>query len=501
MRSTTTFLSSIHENKKMLLYLIFLIISPFIFYTIFSNILIPETPSYIYKGWTKYNEPEFIFKQTISIAIFGMVIFATLLFWKYRVPVAMAGTALLLLGGFVDISTLVEYMNIPVILFLLCMMVVVSYIRSLGFFDYFLERTMLATKFEPKLLLVFFVLMSAFMAAAVDEVSSILFMSVLIFDLAKRFDINPIPYLICAIFATNIGSSATVLGNPVGIYVAFYADLTFGDFLMWSTPAAVLSALIIIPILFKNFNIFLNEFRAKIVAKEITSGVPTLTGESKKGGILFLIMITLLALHSTLEVLLELPTNSLLIAIPLCLASYVLLSLKDEAASFFEKNVEWWTIVYFMFLFSISSTVEFTGVSAKLSILLIDLYKFLAEILPSPFQIIVIFILAVIIIGTLSSLVDNIVSVAVFLPIISEVVALNVPFGGILWWSTLIGGCYFGNATPIGSTANIVMLGLLDKRYNKSISFRSWISLGLKISLLTSLIASSYVLLLKIMWG
>jgi len=413
----------------------------------------------------------------------------------------MTGAALLLLGGFVDINTLVEYMNIPVILFLLCMMVVVSYIRNLGFFDYFLERTMLATKFEPKLLLVFFVLMSAFMAAAVDEVSSILFMSVLIFDLAKRFDIEPIPYLICAIFATNIGSSATVLGNPVGIYVAFYADLTFGDFLVWSTPAVVLSTLLIIPILSKNFNTFLGEFRKKIIVKQIAPEAPKLTAEAKKGGILFSIMITLLALHSTLETLLGLPTNSLLVAIPLGLASYVLLSLKEEAASFFEKNIEWWTLVYFMFLFSISSTVEFTGVSAKLSILFIEVYKFFAGILPSPFQIIVLFISAVIIIGALSSVIDNIVAVAVFLPIIAEVVALNIPFGDILWWSTLIGGCYFGNATPIGSTANIVMLGLLDKRYNKSVSFKSWISLGLKISLLTSLIASSYVLLIKIIWG
>jgi len=165
-----------------------------------------------------------------------------------------------------------------------------------------------------------------------------------------------------------------------------------------------------------------------------------------------------------------------------------------KSVEFFEKNVEWWTLVYFMFLFSISSTLEFTGVTAKISLLFINLYNMISVFLPPQMLIAVFFLICVVIIGMLSSFLDNIVAVAIFLPIISEIVSLDIPFAEMLWWSTLIGGCYFGNATPIGSTANIVVLGLFDKRYGKSIPFIQWLKIGLVISLLTSLVASMYVL-------
>ncbi|MBC7091971.1 MAG: hypothetical protein H5T50_08730, partial [Nitrososphaeria archaeon] len=455
---------------------------------------IPSIPKFVEKNWLVYNEPEYIIKQTLSVVVFSMIILATLLFWRFRVPVAMFGVAIMLVGGLVELDLLVEYMNMPVIIFLLCMMIIVSYVRRLGFFDFILERTMIFTKFEPKVLLVFFVLMSAFMAAAVDEVSSILFMSVLIFDLAKRFDIDPLPYLMCSIFATNIGSSATVLGNPVGVYVAFYAKLSFDDFLKWSTPAAVLSSVVLVPIMFRRYSNFLLSFRLKLSNSLLSDKVPSLSRGAKNGGIIFAFTLIMLALHHTLESFFLLPKNSLLVAIPLAIASYTLISLKDKAIEFFEKNVEWWTLVYFMFLFSISSTFEFTGVSAKISLLFINLYNAISIFLPPQLLIAIFFFICVIIIGMLSAFLDNIVAVAIFLPIISEIVSLDIPFAGMLWWSALIGGCYFGNATPIGSTANIVVLGLFDKRYGKSIPFIQWFKIGLVISLLTSLIASLYVL-------
>ncbi|MGC8911809.1 MAG: SLC13 family permease [Nitrososphaeria archaeon] len=482
------------KNTRLLAYFFFLIISPFIFYNIFSSIQIPPLPKFVEKNWLIYDEPEYVLKQTLSVVVFSMIILATLLFWRFRVPVAMAGVALMLVGGLVELDILVEYMNMPVIIFLLCMMIIISYIRRLGFFDFILERTMMLTRFEPKVLLVFFVLMSAFMAAAVDEVSSILFMSVLIFDLAKRFDIDPLPYLMCSIFATNIGSSATVLGNPIGVYVAFYANLSFDDFLKWATPAAILSSIVIVPIMFRRYSNFLSSFRLKLSNSLLSDKPPSISRDAENGGIIFTFTLIMLALHHTLESFFLLPKNSLLVAIPLAIASYILISLKDEAVEFFEKNVEWWTLVYFMFLFSISSTLEFTGVTAKISLLFINLYNMISVFLPPQMLIAVFFLICVVIIGMLSSFLDNIVAVAIFLPIISEIVSLDIPFAEMLWWSTLIGGCYFGNATPIGSTANIVVLGLFDKRYGKSIPFIQWFKIGLVISLLTSLVASMYVL-------
>lgn len=501
MQRVATLLQDIRGNRRALLYFFFLIVSPFIFYNIFSSIVIPDTPAYVEKGWTIFNDPTYVLRQTLSVVILFMMINGTLLFWKYRVPVAMVGTALLLFGGFVDLDLLVEYMNIPVILFLLCMMVVVSYVRYLGFFDFLLERALLATRFEPKILLTFFVFMSAFMAAMVDEVSSILFVSLLIFDLAKRFDIDPVPYLMCSIFATNIGSSATVLGNPVGVYVAFYANLSFDDFLIWSAPAALLSTFVILPIMFKRYSGFLHQFRDKLSGRQMDVEVPKLTKRARDGGVIFAVTIVLLALHHTLESLFSLPTNSLLIAFPLAMASFALFSQKERAATFFEESVEWWTLVYFMFLFSISSTLEFTGVTAKISVLFISLYEMLSAFMAPIFLILVFFMICTMVTGLLSGVIDNIVAVSIFTPIVSEIIALNLPFSGILWWSVLIGGCYFGNATPVGSTANIVVLGFLDKRSSSSVSFRKWIGIGILVSLLTSVIASIYVFSVMLLRG
>ncbi|MGQ9781937.1 MAG: SLC13 family permease [Nitrososphaeria archaeon] len=501
MQRVATLLQSIRGNRRASLYLFFILVSPIIFYNLFSSIVIPDTPTYLERGWIIYNDSTYVLRQTLSVVILFVMINGTLLFWKYRVPVAMVGVASLLFGGFVDLGLLVEYMNIPVILFLLCMMVVVSYVRYLGFFDFFLEKTLLATSFEPKILMVFFVLMSALMSALVDEVSSILFISLLIFDLAKRFDIDPVPYLMCSIFATNIGSSATVLGNPVGIYVAFYANLSFDDFLIWSAPAAILATLVILPIMFRRHAAFLSLFRDKLSSKQMDVEVPRLTKRARDGGIIFTVTIVLLALHHTIESMFSLPTNSLLIAFPLAMASLALFSQKERAATFFEESVEWWTLVYFMFLFSISSTLEFTGVTAKISVLFISLYEILSAFITPLFLIMIFFMICTIVIGLLSSVIDNIVAVSIFTPIVSEIIKLNLPFSGILWWSVLIGGCYFGNASPVGSTANIVVLGFLDKRSSVSLSFRKWIGIGLLISMLTSIVASMYVFSVTLLGG
>ena len=489
--------SNLLKNRRVFGYFIFVIIAPVIFYAIFSSVVIPYTPRNIELDWVKYNEQSWILRQVISTYIFSLAILATLFFWKFRLAFAMLGMVILLAFNLVTLELVVDYMNIPVILFLMGMMIIIHYLADLGFFDVILKRMMKFTKYNPKLMMVVVILLSSSMAALVDEVTSILFMTTLVFSTCKRFDLDPVPYLIAAIMATNIGSSATVIGNPVGVYTALYAGLTFTDFLKWSTPAAIASTIIIILILLRLNRKYLDAAGKRIGKKTLPSNeeenrVPHI----KQGGLIFGATIILLALHSPIENALHLSKNTMLIATPLAITALILLKEKEKARKIFEKNVDWWTLVFFMFLFSMAATLETTGVTAKLASYLINLLS-----LDGPTTImstIMAFLTLVIVIGLMGAFADNIVAVAAMLPVTAEIISYNLPNGDVLWWAAIVGGCHFGNLTPIGSTANIVALSLLERKRAGSITFKTWLRISIPVTLISVTIASFYVLSLMI---
>lgn len=485
------------KNQILFWYLMFIIISPIIYYAIFSSLTIPETPRNIQLGLIKFNEQEWIFKQVISLYVFSLSVLATLLFWKFRLTFAMLGFVVLLVSNLVEIELVVNYMNIPVILFLIGMMVIIHYLEKLGFFDEILNRALKLTKYEPKSMMVTIILISSLMAALVDEVTSILFVATLIFSICKRFDLDPVPLLLSAIMGTNIGSAATVVGNPVGVYTAIYSGLSFIDFLRWATPASIISTFIIALILIRINKNYLDNIRTQIgeqpvILDEKTTKVTTI----KEGAVIFIFTFALLVSHSLIESFLNLSKNTVLIAAPLAITALILLKEKERAREIFEKSVDWWTLVFFMFLFSMAATFESTGVTAKLSSFLITLLGIGSEV--TIINTVITFVVLTFTVGLMSAAVDNIVAVAAMLPIAAEIISYNLPNGHILWWSAVIGGCYFGNLTPIGSTANIVALSLLEKERGKLIKFKNWIKIGVLVTLLSTIIAVVYIISLAI---
>ena len=188
-------------------------------------------------------------QQTLALIIFLATVLGTLMFWKFRVGIAFIGLVLLLVTRTVDLSTAIEFMNLDVILFLVGMMVIVGLLRKAGVFRWLLVKILRLSRFEPHWLLIMILIMAAVMAALVDEVTSILFTTALVLELCDHFGVNPIKYIIAVVLATNIGSSWTVLGNPVGILIAFESGLAFEDFLQFAFPVGVISLLILIGII------------------------------------------------------------------------------------------------------------------------------------------------------------------------------------------------------------------------------------------------------------
>jgi Na+/H+ antiporter NhaD/arsenite permease-like protein len=165
--------------------------------------------------------------QVLSLAIFFMIVFGTIMYWRFRLPFALLGISLLLAFGLLDIPHLVEFAGLDIILFLVGMMIFVGYLEENHFFESLVNALIRYVGPRPVLLVVALMVAGAVSAALVDEVTSILFMTATMIHLTSRFGVNPIPFVIIQVFATNIGSSATVVGNPIGVMIAMRAGLTF----------------------------------------------------------------------------------------------------------------------------------------------------------------------------------------------------------------------------------------------------------------------------------
>jgi Na+/H+ antiporter NhaD/arsenite permease-like protein len=214
------------------------------------------------------------------------------------------------------------------------MMTLVGMLKDVGFFRWLMIKIVKLTNFESHLLLIIFCLLSAVLAMAIDEVTSIIFVTAVLLEITDYFDVNPVPYVISCVMATNIGSSGTVLGNPIGILIAMRGKLSFEDFIVWALPVAMISLIVtIIIVLFwyrKDVALFKSKIRLKMRTTEKLAFqdewefVPNVK-EFKIGVAIFVSTIALIAMHKRLETVFDLPHNTLLLAASLIGASMVMM--------------------------------------------------------------------------------------------------------------------------------------------------------------------------------
>ncbi|MEE9398687.1 MAG: SLC13 family permease, partial [Dehalococcoidales bacterium] len=248
-------------------------------------------------------------KQTLAGTIFLALVIGTLMFWRFRVAIAFIGITLLLITGTIDLKHTIEFMSLDVILFLVGMMVIVGLLRRSGFFRWLLAKGLKISKFEPNRLMVMILFLSALMAALVDEVTSILFITALVLDLCDYFEVNPVNYVISVVLATNVGSSWTVLGNPIGILIALRSGLTFEDFIQTALPVGLVSlvAVMIIVLIWQRGDLRLLKEKVKTRSAKDELGFLDEWAKVKDKGlfrgsaIIFILVIFFLALHYRLE--------------------------------------------------------------------------------------------------------------------------------------------------------------------------------------------------------
>jgi Na+/H+ antiporter NhaD/arsenite permease-like protein len=429
--------------------------------------------------WAQFDD-----RQVLSSSIFIMIILATLFFWKFRLAIAFVGIAMLLGFKALTLQSFIESSELDIILFLVGMMVTVGVLKELGLFTWIIQMVLGMEKMTGPIFVTIIVFLSAFLACAVDEVTSIVFVGALIFQVCDTLKLRPVPFLMIAVMATNIGSSGTMLGNPVGILIGHKALFGFGDFLIWAFPIMLLSLFITLAILllwYKKDIAMLTESLNERRAERLGLG-PLVQVPYKRGLAILIAMLTLIASHRPLENLLGVEHNTVLIVAPLLIAGLLMIWRHERARHYIETEVEWWTLMFFMMLFVVAGTLEHTGVTDRVAGVFTSYFGSNPTVLTP----VVIFVSAL---G--SAFVDNVVFVAAFIPVVKS---LN---SNPLWWSLLLGACFGGNITMIGSTANIVALGMLEKKYRTQISFGEWLKVGAVIGLVTCLVAWGSLLVLS----
>ena len=421
--------------------------------------------------------------QALSLGIFIASVMGTLFFWEFRLSFAFLGSALLLMTKAIDLDHFLRLTTLEVILFLAGMMIIVSLLKDTGFFAWLVVLILRVRNLTGRKFTLLIIVLSALLACAVDEVTSIIFMVAAILEICDYYEVKPMPFVIISVLATNVGSAATVLGNPIGILIATKSGLGFEDFLLKAMPLALVSLVVTTLIVmqwFKKPIELLDKHIKALGANDILLrliSVP-IDRHLRIGLIIFGTMIVFIALHRRLETAMGLVPNTMLLIMPMIASGFIMIWKWKKAREYVEKGVEWWTLLFFMLLFAQAGTLKHTGATDVFAQHFIHLAQ-------SSQQMLLTLILWTSSLG--SSVLDNVIIVVTYTPIVTSFHSMG--FGSEkLWWALLLGGCLGGNITLIGSTANIVALGILEKEEQIKIRFMDWFGVGALVGVTTTFI-------------
>jgi Na+/H+ antiporter NhaD/arsenite permease-like protein len=420
--------------------------------------------------------------DVIVVAIFVLAYVLIATEWVHRVIVSLAGAGLMLLLRFVsaDDAFHSERFGIDwnVIFLLFGMMVIVGVLRHTGLFEYLAIRSAKRARGRPFRIMVILVLITAVASALLDNVTTVLLVAPVTLLIAERLGLPPIPMLIAEVMASNIGGTATLIGDPPNILIGSQAGLSYTDFLGNLAPLVVglmVVYVLVIRVLFRRSFAYQPERAAQLMALDERESLRDRPLLVRALAVLLLVTVAF-ALHGVLHY------EPSVVAL---LGAGVLLLLARKEPWPFLREVEWQTLVFFAGLFVMVSALVKAGVIATLARTVIRATGgdvFIATLL-------LIWVSAI-----LSALVDNIPYVATMAPLVHELVR-SLPGGTsttVLWWALALGADLGGNATPIGASANVVVLGIAERSGNR-IRFLEFAKYGVVITLLMVGLSTVYL--------
>lgn len=428
------------------------------------------------------------------VAAHNVMISAILLIFAYifiatekipKVTIALLGGAITIILGLVSQSKMVDgnvnplyfanFVDFNVIFLLVSMMIIVSITTRSGVFSWLANELLKLTKGHPVSVLVVLGLFTAVVSAFLDNVTTVILIMPITFSIAKKLDINPIPFLLTEIVASNIGGTSTLIGDPPNIIIGSAAGFSFMDFIKELTGVVAVILFAVIVMLAFCFRKSLKADPEKM--NEITKIDNSRTITDKNLMIRSLIVLSFVIIGFVLHDMTHIET-----CIVAMLGASILLLFEKPTEIL--RDVEWNTIFFFIGLFIIIGGLEASGGIKLMAEWVLNVTK------GSESATAMIILWAS---GIISGVIDNIPYTATMAPMIAEIQkVMGQSYAYPLWWCLSLGACLGGNMTIIGAAANVIVSENAAKE-GHPISFMGFLKYGIPIVFISLAISTAYI--------
>ncbi len=399
-----------------------------------------------------------------------------------RIPtaiIAVLGAAVMVFARVLTPEQALNHIDLEVILLLAGMMILADIISRTGAFDWAAIRGARLVRGSGFGLLMLLVILTAVASALLDNVTTVVIMVPITLTLCRTLNLDPVPFLLGEVFASNIGGTATIVGDPPNIIVASAADIGFLDFAANMVPVSAISLVALMGLLFIWFRRDVrvsDEKRAEMMATSSAGSIKD-SNLLKKSLLVFGLTITAFFLHDTIGV------SPAFVAIG---GAAVLLLISGLEPGEILREVEWTTLSFFAGLFILVGGLGEAGLIDRLQGWILQLSGGEEQNLA---------LLMIFLGGGLSAIIDNIPFTATMTQVVLQI-DTGTPDGSVnpLWWALTLGADLGGNFTIVGASANVVVI-TVARAAGYPISFIKFFKYGLVIGLGTLLISAAYVLM------
>ena len=436
--------------------------------------------------------PAFWIATLVLLGVYALITFELL----HRTIVAMLGASIILAGSsvlgainpayhIISFATAVQKIDLNVIFLLMGMMVIVGVLKESGIFQWSAARCFQLARGNIMALSIILMILTAVTSAFLDNVTTMLLVVPVTIEIAVALEISPLAFLIPETLASNVGGTATLIGDPPNIMIGSYAGLTFMQFMQ---HLSIVCLIVMVP-LFLVSKFFYGEQYHKARVADPKSFARALKEEHKitdrtlltVGLLVLTVVIALFLTHGLWHM--EVSVAALFGAS--LFFAFALATGKVKLQEFIEREIDWATLLFFLFLFIIVGAVEETGLLALIAdwILRLSHGSLTASI-------------CLILWGSaiMSAFVDNIPFTATMLPITAFLTqAIPGAQSGVLWWALALGACLGGNGTMIGASANVVTVGIAEAR-GYHITFLKFMKVGFLFMVISIAIANLWLL-------
>ena len=423
----------------------------------------------------------------LPILVF-LVVYAAITFELVnKAAAALAGVGVLVVLRVTTEHHAVGYVDFETLMLLTGMMILVSLIKKSGFFTIVSVKIAEITKGSPVKILVLFSVVTALMSAFLDNVTTVLIIIPIIIELTRGMGLNPRNYVFSQIFISNIGGTATLIGDPPNVIIGSKVGLSFNQFILNLTPTVIPVFIIVLGYIwfinrveFKPINTSMSKLvSVQLLLEKIRFEFANIKIDKN------LMIKSLVCLFLAILLFITQTITGLAPGVVALGMAMVLLIISRVDVEHVLEEVEWSTLLFFTGLFILVGVLEEYGVIEWIA------HNVFLNVGNNPY---VIVLMVLWVSGIISGFLDNIPFTITMIPIIHLLLESNPIPNNILWWALALGACFGGNITIIGASANIISVGIA-KKYGVEISFIDFMKKGLIVTLISLFVASIYLVI------